>query len=302
MRRTLPLTLALLVGCSPGVLELDSPDAGSGGSSGTATTTSTVAPSAASGTGDAPCSGPTTDAGPEDAGTPLDPLFGPWTGYIENHQFPSGSDVLNLALAKQADGSPGGTLVFGMGTPPAPPTDPNVGYWPSAAGGGSGRGALVEGFQYSVHVLSFDGTRLRFGVEPYEVYKGWCDLQTTTYYSTAVTTPWLGGCPYGCAPDGYASPAPNMPGTATVTNPNGGQAVLIDFGKLSECTLYNVCSCWAAGCTVPLDQPQLHLDLQVTAGRLDGSILESSKSLGGGSLNGNYNVHFTSSSAEPSDR
>src|SRR5579872_3314625 len=127
MRHTLPLACALLVGCSSGLLQLES-DAGSGGSNGSAT--STFRSSASGDTGGAPCSGPLTDAGAEDAGTSLDPLFGPWTGYIENHQFPSGSDVLNLVLAKQADGSPGGTLVFGMGTPPAPPTDPNVAYWP----------------------------------------------------------------------------------------------------------------------------------------------------------------------------
>ena len=291
MRHTLPLACALLVGCSSGLLQLES-DAGSGGSNGSAT--STFGSSASGDTGGAPCSGPLADAGAEDAGTSLDPLFGPWTGYIENHQFPSGSDVLNLVLAKQADGSSGGTLVFGMGTPPAPPTDPNVAYWPQGGGGGSGRGALIEGFRYSLHAFSFDGTRLRFGMEPYEIYKAWCDLQTTTYDWAPVVPPipWSGGCMYGCAPNWPASPTPNMPNTATLSNPNGGPSLVVDFGKLGQCDLYPVCSCWASGCTVPLDQPQLHLDMQVTAGRLDGSI----------SLNGNYNVHFTSSSAEPSDR
>jgi hypothetical protein len=78
-----------------------------------------------------------------------------WTGYIENHTFTSGSDAIALEFATDAKGIVAGTIIFGMGTPPPPASDPNVGY-PSnllagsfAFGPGLGNGYVTEGSSYS---------------------------------------------------------------------------------------------------------------------------------------------------------
>jgi hypothetical protein len=286
MRHTLSVVCVALVGCAPGELELasrnaDVIDVDAANAEEAGHTTSTTADGAA-------CPGlPADDAGAEDAGASIAPVLGAWTGYIENFTLLSGSSAVNVVFALQSDGSPGGTVVFGMGTPPPPPTDPDAGYWPSGLGNAPTAvvGQPIEGFTYTLHAFSFDGVRLQFGAESREVYRAWCDLQTTTYV-------W-DQCTYGCLPNWGGAGSSDPTGTITLEGP-GGATMAVNYGKFELCDEYptDTCNCFPNGCTVLLNDPDLHFDTQVKT-QIDGSIV----------LNGSsYNVHLTTSSAEPSDR
>jgi hypothetical protein len=219
-----------------------------------------------------------------DAGTgDLASLAGTWTGYIENYQFPSGSDVLVLALPAQDGGSASGTIVFGHGSPlPPPPTDPTVPYYPNPQNTNAIPGALLEGFPYTVIAPSLDGSRLRFSMASREPYRPWCELQTS--YLWFATAP---NCTFGCLPNwsgkGNGSPA----GPITLTNPDGGPNMVVSSGYFALCADPSsaACDCDPTLCTVRLDRPAgPTFDMQVTAGHMDGSVV-----IGGGT----NNVHFT---------
>jgi hypothetical protein len=96
-----------------------------------------------------------------------------WTGYIENYQFPSGSDVITFTFAADSSGQVVGSVVLGNGTPPAPATDPNVGYPPTLPATGYD-GSWTEGFPYSMVSGLSTATRLRFTIFSFELWSGWC--------------------------------------------------------------------------------------------------------------------------------
>jgi hypothetical protein len=243
------------------------------------------------GSGAAQCSArPLADAGADDsaadAGASLEPLLGVWNGYVENVTFPSGSDVLTLTFASGSSGAIAGTITFGSGTPPAPPTDAYVEYMPSSS---EIPGEPIEGFAYSVVAVQFDGTRLRFGAESLEPYKPWCELQTS--YSWAPLDP----CAYGCVPDWPGMGSTNPSNVCTLNNPSGGPSVTVNCGVFMFCSglgpLGFVCDCSATGCTVSLEAPDTLFDMQLQPGRLDGSVLLRSS---------NDNVHFVLSGDDAS--
>jgi hypothetical protein len=156
------------MGSSTGIAGATSMGAAGAASTGAGGTTSSGAAGTALGiTGAAGTTATSGAAGsmadPGTLGTPQG-----WTGYIENHMFPSGSDAIVLKFAADANGVVAGSIVFGMGTPPPPATDPNVGY-PSnlladanTRGPGLAIGFVAEGYAFDGG--SFDGHRLRFTV------------------------------------------------------------------------------------------------------------------------------------------
>jgi hypothetical protein len=117
---------------------------------------------------------------------PVDPAFtvptatlGTWTGYQENLNVATYSDVVTLRLSQAVDGSGVLTVVLGTATPPAPPTDPTA-YWPpgqepiliEAYG-------VVEGFVYPGHMVEWTDQRLQFHIAIDEPWQPWCELQTS---------------------------------------------------------------------------------------------------------------------------
>jgi hypothetical protein len=164
-----------------------------------------------------------------------------WTGYVENHMFHSGSDALVLTFATDANGIAKGTVVLGMGTPPPPATDPNVGYPPDllsqifGAGPGSAREYVAEGYPYVFDGGSFDAHRLRFAVDTSQLWAGWCALQTP-------------------ASDGSGQCLPNWGATFSTSmcaliDPNTQANVPVDCGKLSLCWgPTSTCNCSPSGC------------------------------------------------------
>ncbi|MGD0679830.1 MAG: hypothetical protein ABSC94_30970 [Polyangiaceae bacterium] len=278
-----------------------SPVSGADGSAGNATATACVQPGP-----------PGADAGPWDAGASLSPLLGVWSGYVENYAFPSGSDALLLTFTTQADGTIAGTLTFGQESAPAPPVDPTVGYWPNgAAPAGLWPGEpygniepVAEGFSYTVESVQFDGSRLRFSVNPIEEYKPWCELQTSysdptqpCSYNCAPNAGWvpLGLADAGLLPDGAPPPYNGNSTSNTWTSlydPDGGPTITMNAGRVTLCLAPpsgRVCSCWLGGCTGNVENTTF--DMAVTTGHLDGSFLPFQGS--------DHNIHFTSAAGDP---
>jgi hypothetical protein len=207
-------------------------------------------------------------------------LVGTWTGYVESYQFPSGSDAIVLSFSAPSGGSPSGTIVFGQGSPPPPPTDGDAGYSPNGAMGNAIPTSITEGFVYTVLSSSFDGSRLRLGVESREPYSPWCALQTSYSWSA-------NACTFGCLPNWPAMGGASPSATSILDNPDGGPNLVVSTGQFTLCEFpYGVCDCDPTSCTVRLDQPNWTFDMQFTSGHLDGSGV-----LGTG--NNPYNVHLT---------
>jgi hypothetical protein len=183
-----------------------------------------------------------------------------------------GPATLNLVFTAQPDGSLQGTVTFGR-TPAAPLDTPDSGRFIDAYN--------MEGFPYAALFGSFDGWRLRFKVKSWQVYKAWCEKQTS--YPAGR----LGICPWYCYPAWPASGQGLQPNEImTFSNPDGGPNVIFDdFGSHVCVYAYPpICSCLPTGCTVSMCNPDIAFDMVVQAGRMDGSVF----------LSPPFNVHLRS--------
>ena len=221
-----------------------------------------------------------------DAGTgPEVGVLGPsqsWTGYIENYKFRSGSDAVKITFASDAAGNLVGTVTLGSGTPPPPATDPNVGYpadlLSSVPDVTSARNYLAEGFGYSMRSGTVTGARLRFGVDTWEIWKGWCALQTPAPRQGPCNE---AVCQTSCLPNWGSMSGPNGCG---LLNPATNQYDPVDCGKLALCGFGSVCMCVvASGCSVREDGSPISFDLTITGDLASGSVAGL----------GDHNVHFT---------
>jgi hypothetical protein len=203
-----------------------------------------------------------------------------WTGYIENHMFLSGSDAIVLKFATDAKGVVAGSIIFGMGTPPPPATDPNVGY-PSnlladanTRGPGLAIGFVAEGYSYAFDGGSFDVHRLRFTVSFTQLWTGWCALQTPASDGSG----W-------CLPS-WGSMSNRMANTCAQLDPKTKQAVPVECGKLFLCASPSaVCACGANTCDVSTGSIDAAMfDVFLTDGTGSGSASQS--------IWGTNNVHF----------
>jgi hypothetical protein len=263
------------------------------GASGTAATTgdagvTTGATGGFPGKSDAgPSTGPGTTGAGGTSGTKSTVIAGPlgpsqsWTGYVEQFTLPSGSDVLKLTFATDANGIAKGTIVFGEGTPPPPATDPNIGYPPDWEARATKSGTdplfsafmyLAEGFSYAFDGGTLDAHRLRFVVDTNQLWSGWCALQKPATDPSSSCFPLQGGSfgDTGC----------------WQTNPVTGQMVKEDCGKYYLC-IGPPCSCSDTACGLDADRPSNQsFDVFISGDTLSGSVT------GGGFNSGGNNVHF----------
>lgn len=189
-------------------------------------------------------------------------LAGTWVGYVESYKFPSGSDAVTF----QISGVVAGTVTFGGAPPPPAPTDPNGAYPPGLVSSmmqAPAPSQYLEGFVLTMLAGSFDGARLKLGVQSTQVFKAWCELQTQIWGNGGD-----GGAPYSCLPNwGYSGDGT----TCSSTNPaNSSQTITYTCEKLGLCG--GVCECTLTSCTVPVTAPTITFDMVYTPGKLDGSI------------------------------
>ena len=197
-----------------------------------------------------------------------------WTGYVENYQFSSGSDVIRFTFAADSAGQIIGTVLLGNAVPPPAATDPNIGY-PSdfAATQVDVSSYWVEGFSYSMANGKLTPDRVRFTARGNELWSGWCMLQTSVDSSGM------------CLPSWGPLPSWANHGQCAQVNPANGQTIDVDCGKLALCIESPVCICSATTCSVDLSTGgTVSFDLALSGTAANGSIV--------GNL-GQYNVHFT---------
>ena len=194
-----------------------------------------------------------------------------WTGYIENYPFGYGSGNVRLTFAADSTGQVVGTAVLGSGTPPAPATDPNVEYPPGFTAQGGPDTFWVQGFSYSMLDGKLTSNRLQFTMQNYELWSGWCALQTPADDSGM------------CVPNGSVTCANNK---CTITLANGQKITNLDFGKVSLCRINEVCTCSTTTCVANLwgAGPRASFDMVISGTDASGSTLGAF---------GNLNVHFT---------
>jgi hypothetical protein len=206
-------------------------------------------------------------------------LSGVYSGYIESFMFPDGSDTLVFTLTFNDDGTVTGTVRFGTAPLLGPPTDASVGYPPGYGEmymGAFGPQAPLEGFSFTV----LSGTymmspRLQLQVDPRELWKQWCELQTTIYpyYNGAQTGcgPLLG---YACMPNGVTGGATGGGNGCQDTPCNQTQPIPVDCGKLTLCAFGpGPCTCTSTSCTVVVGpMGSIAFDTQLVAGGINGSV------------------------------
>jgi hypothetical protein len=179
-----------------------------------------------------------------DVGPPGDGAGDTWTGYIEAFSFPSGSDAVRIVLDAQVGSAPRtGTVYFGVGAPPPPATDPNLGYPPGygarggpVEGGGPG-GYIAEGFGYRFEGATVSASRVQIDVDLGSLWAEWCSLQYPID---------LGGGAYGCLPNtGFSSGDQGCSYPDPVTR----EDIAIDCGRLALCDGFGTaCRCTATEC------------------------------------------------------
>ena len=195
-----------------------------------------------------------------------------WTGYIENYQFIYGSGDVRLTFAADPTGQVVGIAVLGSGTPPAPATDPNVEYPPGLTAQGGPGTAWVQGFSYSMLDGNLTSNRLQFTMQNYELWSGWCALQTPVDDSGM------------CLPSGAVTCENNK---CTITSSANGQKITnVDSGKVSLCTMDEVCTCSTTTCVANLwgAGPRASFDMMISGTDASGSTTGAF---------GDHNVHFT---------
>jgi hypothetical protein len=212
-------------------------------------------------------------------------LQGPttWTGYVEDYQFPSGSNAIRLAFAIDSYGQVAGTVFFGDGSPPPPATDPNVGYPPVSflvANNNPLGNYWAEWFGYSIALGTSSPPRLQFTVENYELWSGWCALQLIT---------WVGGDSGTCLPNwegGRIDYANGDPPQCYLRNPTNQQDTVLDCGKYDLCITDRVCLCSEIECVSgQMRGAEAAFDLVLANNIATGTV--------SGIVNDPANVHFT---------
>jgi hypothetical protein len=224
-----------------------------------------------------------TDAGPSGPDVGVLGASQSWTGYVENYQFPSGSDLISITFASDAAGNMVGTVTMGTGTPPPLATDPNVGYPPivttlsqNALASFGPAQYVAEGFGYPMDDGILLADRMRIDVNLYDLWQSWCALET----------PPVDGSGF-CVPDwsGIDSQSTSGQAICSLINPANNQPVQVDCGKELLCQAA-ICACNANSCTARQgsNSGKLSFDLSITNERADGSVI--------GEL-GTHNVHLT---------
>jgi hypothetical protein len=182
-----------------------------------------------------------------------------WDGYVEAHEFASGSDRVRVTI----DPSGTGYLQIGEGDLLALPTDPAVGWPPTAPASEIAFNKLNEGVRYPLGNVRVESERIRFEFETNSAYAPFCELQTPVEYATAPGHYW-------CFRD--ANYSPTADGGCEINNSASGSPERVDCRKLFICRFG--CDCDASACTSRpgLDTP-LDAALDDTGDSLVGTIV-----------------------------
>jgi hypothetical protein len=233
------------------------------------------------------------DIGDSWTGQKLEDYAAHWEGYAEAHDFADGSDKVKLTL----DASGNGTLEIGDSAPLPVATNPNVGY-PASFGGRldfEQFSTLFPGFAYTIGTATVESARIRFSLNPWQIERDWCALQTSYDSQSGGSgggsgdwgfggTGGSGGIPpgYAVGPDsgGYGlgryQCLPKQDRNVACAYSSVSGPVAVDCAK-GELCWQQVCACDAQHCTF-YEPP---VGALATRGRLDAALDDGGKSLVG---------------------
>jgi len=205
------------------------------------------------------------DIGDGRTGEKLEDYAAVWEGYAEAHEFSDGSDKLKLTL----DATGNGTLEIGDSARLPPATDPNVGY-AVTFGVNYEIQNLVPGVLYPLNTAKVESARVQFSVNPNEVERDWCAMQTSYPVNTFALDNSTG---YACWPDGRTLSKPD--GTCEFSNDDF--SAVVDCRRMYLCNFGEACACDAQKCTV--NEPPLAKQGSYT--KFDAALLDGGNSLVG---------------------
>ena len=179
------------------------------------------------------------DIGDSRTGEKLEDYAAVWEGYAEAHDFADGSDHVKVTL----DAAGNGTFEVGNSAPLPPMTDREALPYSEQLN------ATIDpapGGSYPIRVATVESARIRFSINPREIDRDWCALQTSYPYAfpNGVTL-------YSCIPMGSNCVQDSDTTCRFQDGPAAGTSV--HYRKIQLCTNFraaNVCSCDAQGCSV----------------------------------------------------
>ena len=182
-----------------------------------------------------------------------------WIGYIES-QFETDAIRFTLTLSDDSPNQIRGTVFLNDDTPLPPATDPNVGYPPDVVLPASNYWA--GGFAYSMVNGTYSLQRFRFAIRNFELWSGWCALQTPSDSSGMCLPNWtVSAVGFGPIAKCFQS------------NPATGQETSFDCGKYDLCVSNRVCLCSTTACAFdPNGGRMASFDLAISGNSGDGSV------------------------------
>lgn len=197
------------------------------------------------------------------------PMIGIWNGYVELGRAPWDKLTLKV-VGRDSAGRICGSLTVGNGTPPAPATDPDLGYPELPGDEASWHGIAsysppIDGYSFSLLNGFTDGARLTFAVVQNESVRSWCKLQTS--YAARAEQPTAGCTCLPWANGGYDTTTD----ACYLLDPSNGRWP-VNCMKRSMCnTMLSICACNEVGCDASSDGNNYSFDLRFTGDSAEGS-------------------------------
>jgi hypothetical protein len=166
-------------------------------------------------------------------------VTGVWEGAIQDMSFRNQIPLRVEILGASELGGVCGTLRWGEGPLPPPPTDPERG-WPDndRVGFGGGAAYFHEGMTYTILDGGVREPEVRFRVTAVELWKDWCAIQTPHWQE--------GSASWRCLPE-FVLLSQSEPGANCVLEQQTGPDLEVDVGKCGLC-FSGVCACNQSGC------------------------------------------------------
>jgi hypothetical protein len=168
-------------------------------------------------------------------------VVGVWQGFLQDTQFRNLFPIQVEILGASEVGGVCGTLKWGEGELPPPPTDPERG-WPEGVEITYSATGLdfQQGAAYTILDGGARGNQVRFRVAATEFWKPWCAIVTSYPHQQSL---W-----WGCLPEHLGATLPEGEPFLVLDMPSGPD-IRVEIGKFNLCT-GGVCECNQSGCTV----------------------------------------------------
>jgi hypothetical protein len=189
-------------------------------------------------------------------------IVGEWVGYYQGTSIDDESSTFRLKiLGANATKGVCGTLTFGAHTAAiAMPVATN----PATVPAETALGSVMLGAPYTLLDGALDGQRVTFSYSQPEVYKSWCELQTSYPTDNSCTR-------FQCL-SSSSSIERESAGVCYLTNQDGSNKHSYSCLGIDICVMYSAsgCVCNATGCTAVMSGSGVLFDLTFTGDQATG--------------------------------